>query len=165
LQGFSSADELATRSTSHSSAGSFPSFQVVEEQPLSLFSFLRSRVEHCYFASLILNNLQLASQLVPHSRADMPIRVKSRPAPAEAALRTPSPMGRQARFGAELPDIRDDDSFRVLVKKLSIYIADVILLPVTFEQLRTTGAGDGLRTLVDHLGRNCTHPAIVNALL
>ncbi|KAK4126484.1 hypothetical protein N657DRAFT_568522 [Parathielavia appendiculata] len=95
----------------------------------------------------------------------MPIRVRSRPAQGEAALRTPSPIGRQARFGAELPDIRDDDNFRVLVKKLSVYIADVILLPVTFEQLRTTSAGDGLRALVDHLGRNCTHPAIVNALL
>lgn len=95
----------------------------------------------------------------------MPIRVKSRPAEAEAALRTPSPMGRQARFGVELPDIREDDSFRVLVKKLSVYVTDVILLPVTFEQLRTTGAGDGLRVLVDHLGRTCNHPAIVNALL
>jgi hypothetical protein len=97
----------------------------------------------------------------------MPIRVKSRPLPAEAEIRTPSPSGlRTARFGiVELPDIRDDDSFRELVKKLSVYIADVILLPVTFEQLRTTGAGDGLRTLVDHLSCNCTHPAIVNALL
>ncbi|KAK4150598.1 hypothetical protein C8A00DRAFT_46056 [Chaetomidium leptoderma] len=95
----------------------------------------------------------------------MPIRVKSRPAPGDAAMRTPSPMGRQAFSRAELPDIKDDDSFRELVKKLSVYIADVILLPVTFEQLRTTGAGDGLRVLVEHLGRNCTHPAIVNALL
>ncbi|KAK4098351.1 hypothetical protein N658DRAFT_455429 [Parathielavia hyrcaniae] len=95
----------------------------------------------------------------------MPIRVKTRHAQGEAALRTPSPMGRQARLGVELPDIRDNDTFRALVKKLSVYIADVILLPVTFEQLRTTSAGDGLRTLVDHLGRDCTHPAIVNALL
>ncbi len=101
----------------------------------------------------------------------MPIRVKSRPPPDEAAaaaaLRSPSPSGggRYARAGVELPDIRDDDSFRLLVKKLSIYIADVVLLPVTFEQLRTTSAGDGLRSLVDHLSFNCTHPAIVNALL
>ncbi|KAK4144571.1 uncharacterized protein C8A04DRAFT_11407 [Dichotomopilus funicola] len=97
----------------------------------------------------------------------MPIRVKSRPAQGEeAGLRTPSPMGRQARYNiVELPEISEDDSFRVLVKKLSVYIADVVLLPLTFEQLRTTGAGDGLRLLVEHLGRNCTHPAIVNALL
>lgn len=97
----------------------------------------------------------------------MPIRVKSRPAAGDAAgLRTPSPMGRQARYSVvELPEISEDDCFRVLVKKLSVYIADVVLLPLTFEQLRTTGAGDGLRLLVEHLGRNCTHPAIVNALL
>ena len=80
-------------------------------------------------------------------------------------MRTPSPTGRQAFSRAELPNIKDDDSFREMVKKLSVYIADVMLLPVTFEQLRTTGAGDGLRILVEHLGRNCTHPAIVNALL
>lgn len=45
------------------------------------------------------------------------------------------------------------------------YIVDVIQLPSTFEQLRTTAAGDGLRALVDHLGDTCTNPAIVNALL
>lgn len=99
----------------------------------------------------------------------MPIRVKSRSPQTEGATRTPSPTGtgRQARFGGELqlPDISDNDTFRELVKKLSIYIANVVLLPSTFEQLRTTGAGDGLRHLVDHLARNCTHPAIVNALL
>ncbi|KAL2164908.1 hypothetical protein VTH06DRAFT_204 [Thermothelomyces fergusii] len=96
----------------------------------------------------------------------MPIRVRSKAQHAEA-LRTPSPSGvaHYGRWGAELPDISPDDSFRLLVKKLSVYIADVVQLPVTFEQLRTTSAGDGLRTLVDHLGRNCTHPAIVNALL
>jgi hypothetical protein len=97
----------------------------------------------------------------------MPIRVKSRPQQAEAAL-PPSPTPRQARWfgtGAELPDIRLDDCFRVLVKKLSVYIADTVVLPSTFEQLRTTGAGEGLRTLVDHLALTCTHPAIVNALL
>ncbi|EAQ87589.1 hypothetical protein CHGG_04208 [Chaetomium globosum CBS 148.51] len=97
----------------------------------------------------------------------MPIRVKSRPGQGSEPLRTPSPTGfhRQNRRTAELPDIQDDDCFRVLVKKLSVYIASVIQLPLTFEQLRTTGAGDGLPKLVDHLGCNCTHPAIVNALL
>ncbi|KAL1843049.1 hypothetical protein VTJ49DRAFT_3184 [Mycothermus thermophilus] len=96
----------------------------------------------------------------------MPIRVKSRVPQGDGAHRTPSPRGRIVRtIDAELPDIADDDCFRVLVKKLSVYIADVVELPVTFEQLRTTSAGDGLRVLVDHLGRNCTHPAIVNALL
>ncbi|KAL2267248.1 hypothetical protein VTJ83DRAFT_4525 [Remersonia thermophila] len=97
----------------------------------------------------------------------MPIRVKSRvPQGGAGPLRTPSPQGRLVRaIDVELPDIADDDCFRVLVKKLSVYIAKAVELPVTFEQLRTTSAGDGLRALVDHLGRNCTHPAIVNALL
>ncbi|KAL2261533.1 hypothetical protein VTK26DRAFT_3973 [Humicola hyalothermophila] len=95
----------------------------------------------------------------------MPIRVKSRPQQADDALQSPSLAGRHVRLGAELPDISEADSFRTVVKKLSMYIADVIVLPSTFDQLRTTGAGDGLRALVDHLGRTCTHPAIVNALL
>ncbi|KAH6856087.1 hypothetical protein B0I37DRAFT_366482 [Chaetomium sp. MPI-CAGE-AT-0009] len=97
----------------------------------------------------------------------MPIRVKSKPAQGSEPLRSASPTGfhRQDRRIAELPDIHDDDCFRVLVKKLSVYIASSIQLPLTFEQLRTTGAGDSLPALVDHLGRNCTHPAIVNALL
>ncbi|KAK4213507.1 calcium channel YVC1 [Rhypophila decipiens] len=96
----------------------------------------------------------------------MPIRVKSRPAHVDIPLRTPSP-GRfaLAAQGAPLPDISEDDTFREVVKKLSIYIADVILLPSTFEQLRTTAAGEDLRVLVDHLSQTCTHPAIVNALL
>lgn len=45
------------------------------------------------------------------------------------------------------------------------YIADVVHSPSTFEQLRTTSAGDALRTLTDHLSHNVTNPAIVNALL
>ncbi|KAK0715564.1 hypothetical protein B0H67DRAFT_645298 [Lasiosphaeris hirsuta] len=96
----------------------------------------------------------------------MPLRVKSRPlSGADGGWRTPSPFGRQVRFGPELPDIETDDAFREVVKKLSIYIAETVQLPSTFEQLRTTTAGDGLRTLVEHLNRTCTHPAIVNALL
>lgn len=50
-------------------------------------------------------------------------------------------------------------------KILFRYIAENIRLPSTFEQLRTTAAGDCLRHLVDHLVLNCDHPAIVNALL
>ncbi|KAK0636976.1 hypothetical protein B0T17DRAFT_613630 [Bombardia bombarda] len=95
----------------------------------------------------------------------MPLRVKSRPLPIDAGMRTPSPHAKQTRFGPELPDISAADSFRDLIKKLSIYIADTVQLPSTFEQLRTTSAGDGLRHLVEHLGHTCTHPAIVNALL
>ncbi|KAH7353228.1 hypothetical protein B0T11DRAFT_286462 [Plectosphaerella cucumerina] len=90
----------------------------------------------------------------------MPLRVKSRPGPA----REPSPVS--IHFDAcELPDIEQDDNFRVVIKKLAVYFGDVIQLPSTFEQLRTTSAGDCLRILVDHLNNTCTNPAIVNALL
>lgn len=55
----------------------------------------------------------------------MPIRVKSRPqGQAEAPS---SPMGRHTRFGAELPDISDKDSFREVVKKLSMCVS---LVPI-----------------------------------
>jgi hypothetical protein len=50
----------------------------------------------------------------------MPLRVKSRPLSGADPLRTPSPLGRQVRFGPELPDISVDDTFRDLVKKLSM---------------------------------------------
>ncbi|KAH6659412.1 hypothetical protein BKA67DRAFT_652642 [Truncatella angustata] len=92
----------------------------------------------------------------------MPIRVKSRP--LSQGDRAPSPHWIQYD-GPELPDIGYDDTFRDVVKKLSRYVADVIYLPSTFEQLRTTSAGDSLRQLVDHLAAKVTNPAIVNALL
>ena len=52
----------------------------------------------------------------------MPLRVKSRTVGQEAGLRTPSPFGRHVhvRFGSELPDISIDDTFREVVKKLSV---------------------------------------------
>ncbi|KAK6087579.1 ion transporter [Seiridium cupressi] len=92
----------------------------------------------------------------------MPIRVKSRP--ISQGDRAPSPHWAQHDSG-ELPDIGYDDTFREVVKKLSVHIADVIYLPSTFEQLRTTAAGDSLRHLVDHLAARVTNPTIVNALL
>ncbi len=48
-----------------------------------------------------------------------PLRVKSRPhSQVEPALRTPSPYGH--RDDGELPEIEEDDSFREVVKKLSM---------------------------------------------
>lgn len=47
----------------------------------------------------------------------------------------------------------------------SRFFSNVITVPCTFEQLRSTDAGAELRNLVDHLSLNCTNPAIVNALL
>ena len=38
-------------------------------------------------------------------------------------------------------------------------------MPSTFEQLRTTSAGNKIRVLVDYLVLNVTNPALINALL
>ncbi|TDZ18240.1 Calcium channel YVC1 [Colletotrichum orbiculare MAFF 240422] len=91
----------------------------------------------------------------------MPIRVKSKKLPQPRDL---SPVSMRIDT-FELPDIETADNFREVVKKVSVYITDVIVLPSTFEQLRTTAAGECLRILVDHLNATCTNPAIVNALL
>ncbi|KAI0116897.1 hypothetical protein F4814DRAFT_414370 [Daldinia grandis] len=91
----------------------------------------------------------------------MPIRVKSRPlATPDRAL---SPVSVPTEV--PLPDIAHEDVFHDVVKKLSIYVTGVVYLPSTFEQLRTTSAGDDLHALVDHLSTSVTNPAIVNALL
>ncbi|KAI1804965.1 hypothetical protein F4811DRAFT_570602 [Daldinia bambusicola] len=91
----------------------------------------------------------------------MPIRVKSRHLPTPD--RPLSPVS--APTEVPLPAIAHEDAFRDVVKKLSIYVTGVVFLPSTFEQLRTTSAGDDLHTLVDHLSTRVTNPAIVNALL
>ncbi|KAJ3571114.1 hypothetical protein NPX13_g5491 [Xylaria arbuscula] len=76
-----------------------------------------------------------------------------------------SPHHAQERALVEMPDITHNDSFRDVIKKISSYIAQVVHAPATFEQLRTTSAGDGLHNLVDYLSVEVTNPAIVNALL
>ncbi|KAI0442545.1 ion transporter [Xylaria telfairii] len=91
-----------------------------------------------------------------------PLRVKSVPVPGE---RVTSPFRAPENRDVELPSIAHDDSFRDIVKKISTYIAEVIYVPVTFEQLRTTSAGDELHSLVEYLSVEVTNPAIVNALL
>ncbi|KAH6895721.1 hypothetical protein B0T10DRAFT_397222 [Thelonectria olida] len=90
----------------------------------------------------------------------MPIKIKSKQIPPQ---REGSPV--PARSDFDLPDIDKEDSFRDVVKKLSIYFTDSIELPSNFEQLRTTPAGACLRVLTDHLANSCTNSAIVNALL
>ncbi|RBR17879.1 uncharacterized protein FIESC28_06318 [Fusarium coffeatum] len=92
----------------------------------------------------------------------MPIKVKSKKLPAP---REGSPISIRHDYENDLPYISPNDSFREVVKKLSLYFVAAIELPSTFEQLRTTAAGTSLRILVDHLAATCTNPAIVNALL
>ncbi|RDA95049.1 hypothetical protein CP533_2156 [Ophiocordyceps camponoti-saundersi (nom. inval.)] len=89
----------------------------------------------------------------------MPIRVKARPLPA----RDLSPVSARADF--DLPDMNDKDSFRRVATKLSAYFVDAIDMPSTFEQLRTTIAGNCIGELVDHLHNNPLNLATVHALL
>ncbi|KAI1468861.1 uncharacterized protein F4812DRAFT_458387 [Daldinia caldariorum] len=91
----------------------------------------------------------------------MPIRIKSRNLPNPN--RSLSPVSPPTE--APLPDITQEDAFRDVVKKLSIYVNTVVHSSNTIEQLRTTSAGDELNTLVDYISTRVTNPAIVNALL
>ncbi|KAE8443417.1 hypothetical protein EG329_001898 [Mollisiaceae sp. DMI_Dod_QoI] len=74
-----------------------------------------------------------------------------------------SPMGDMAV--RKLPEIGPKDPFVNVVKVLSNYMVDEIALASTFEQLRTTSAGNKIRILVDHLVLNVTNPCLINALL
>ncbi|EFX05889.1 receptor-activated Ca2+-permeable cation channel [Grosmannia clavigera kw1407] len=94
-----------------------------------------------------------------------PVRIKSRPLPGtDADLRSP-PLFEIREKITSLPDIGVGDSFRDVIKKLSVFFANAVTLPCSFEQLRTTSAGDRLRLLVTHLSNTCENPCIVNALL
>ncbi|KAJ5042508.1 uncharacterized protein L3040_005051 [Drepanopeziza brunnea f. sp. 'multigermtubi'] len=65
----------------------------------------------------------------------------------------------------KFPTIGPDDPFAKVVKALSFYFVDELHVPSTFEQLRTTSAGNKIRVLVDYLVANVTNPALINALL
>ncbi|KAI0021625.1 hypothetical protein F4780DRAFT_737071 [Xylariomycetidae sp. FL0641] len=93
----------------------------------------------------------------------MPKHLQARP--ISTGERAASPAAFAQHSDVDLPEISHDDTFRDVVKKLSLYIAEVVYMPSTFEQLRTTSAGDDLRYLVDHLNNRVTNPSIVNALL
>ncbi|KAI1820215.1 hypothetical protein F4861DRAFT_524012 [Xylaria intraflava] len=94
-----------------------------------------------------------------------PIRVRMRDVHNAEDERLPSPRNFTDYGDVNLPDIAHDDTFRDVVKKMSSYITEVVYMPATFEQLRTTSAGDALHSLVDHMCLHVTNPAVVNALL
>ncbi|TAQ91658.1 hypothetical protein B7494_g111 [Chlorociboria aeruginascens] len=66
---------------------------------------------------------------------------------------------------AKMPKIGPDDAFVKVVKSLSVFFVNEITMPSTFEQLRTTSAGNSIRVLVEYLVINITNPALINALL
>jgi hypothetical protein len=80
-------------------------------------------------------------------------------------LQTP----RSARFfpepEIEVPIIDSSESFSDVVSKLSNYITKTVDAAYSWEQLRTTVAGHGLRPLIESLISDCHHPALVAALL
>ncbi|KAF4630386.1 hypothetical protein G7Y89_g7750 [Cudoniella acicularis] len=84
-------------------------------------------------------------------------------------MTAPAPPIALSAFGeqwvTELPTIGPDDHFVDVVRTLSIFFVDELTLPSTFEQFRTTAAGNKLRHLVDHLAVTCKNPVIISALL
>jgi len=80
------------------------------------------------------------------------------------------PTPRSGRFlfpstDNEIPTIGTDESFQDVVTNLSQYMVKAIDTAYSYEQLRTTIAGQSLRPLVLKLNEDCHHPAIVAALL
>ncbi|TVY55879.1 Calcium channel, partial [Lachnellula suecica] len=69
------------------------------------------------------------------------------------------------QLASNLPRIGSNDSFVKVVKSLSVYFVDEITMPSSFEQLRTTNAGNKVRILVDHLVVSVHNPVLINALL
>ena len=65
----------------------------------------------------------------------------------------------------EVPIIDDSEDFSDVVTKLSVFIIRAVDAAYTYEQLRTSVAGQNLRPLVRSLSEECHHPAIVAALL
>jgi hypothetical protein len=65
----------------------------------------------------------------------------------------------------EVPIIDSSESFNDIISKLSSYITKAIDAAYTYEALRTTVAGHGLRPLISQLVEDCHHPAIIAALL
>lgn len=55
--------------------------------------------------------------MLPASTSKMPIRVKKKPMPQERDL---SPVSMRVDTVYELPDIESNDSFREVVKKISV---------------------------------------------
>ena len=65
----------------------------------------------------------------------------------------------------DVPIIDDSESFSDVVSKLSAYIVKTVDAAYTYEQLRTSVAGQNLRPLITSLSEECHHPAVVAALI
>lgn len=65
----------------------------------------------------------------------------------------------------EVPTIDADESFNEVVSKLIIYVSKAVDAAYTWEQLRTSFAGQRLQPLIGSLSDDCHHQAIVAALI
>lgn len=65
----------------------------------------------------------------------------------------------------DIPVIDDSESFVCVVEKLSNYFTRAVDSAYTYEQLRTSVAGQKLKPLLLTLTEECHHAAIVAALL
>lgn len=80
----------------------------------------------------------------------------------------PTPKSAKFQFPTssdEIPTIEIEESFQGAVAKLTHYIVRAVDASYSYEQLRTTIAGQSLRPLVLKLSEDCHYPAIVAALL
>jgi hypothetical protein len=82
----------------------------------------------------------------------------------------PPQTPRSSRFvemsdDVDVPIIDSKESFSDVTLKLFAYVAKGVDAAYTYEQLRTTVAGQTLRPLINHLSDDCHHPAVVAALL
>lgn len=82
-----------------------------------------------------------------------------------AAPTTPGSSKYFPSLDEEVPIIDISEGFSDVVRKLSIFIARAVDSAYTYEQLRTSVAGQNLRPLISALSEDCNHPAIVAALL
>lgn len=65
----------------------------------------------------------------------------------------------------DVPIINSSEDFSEIVRKLSVFIAFAVDSAYTYEQLRTSVAGQNLRPLIRSLSEDCHHEALVTALL
>ncbi|KAF7534553.1 hypothetical protein G7054_g6118 [Neopestalotiopsis clavispora] len=64
-----------------------------------------------------------------------------------------------------VPDIRDDESFGELARKLSLCIIDAVQSPLSWDDLRSSKHIKTIQPFIDHLSSSVHHPALVAALL
>lgn len=79
------------------------------------------------------------------------------------------PTPRSSRFvdlsEDDVPVIDSEEDFNSVVHKLSNYVVKAIDAAYSYEQLRTTIAGQSLRSLALNLSQECQHSALIAALL